>query len=285
MTQLDQFEERVSVNGAELWTTTSGEGSGLVLLHGGPGMSDNLEPLSEMLRDLSTVHRFDQRACGRSNGNSQSQSVESAVDDLELLRIHWNHEKWIVGGHSWGAALSIFYALTYPERVQALLYISGPPFAPLNIKSQAKPRMDRLSELELYEFRSNSNQNDSEAVRRNNHLIWKTDYSDLQKIPDFNVNPTYQYPRNPIVADGLSKSASERISNREIFEEIKQLNFPILIMHGRDDPLPVEGALALSSILRQPTISIIEGVGHLVWKEDEVSTKNILRNFVKSNLI
>jgi len=68
-------EEHVAVDGAELWCATSGHGPGLVLAHGGPGMSDNLGPVAAMVDDLATVHRFDQRACGRSSGQGAGQTV------------------------------------------------------------------------------------------------------------------------------------------------------------------------------------------------------------------
>ena len=64
-------EEAVAVRGATLWTVTTGQGSdAVVLCHGGPGLSDNLEPVASM------------------------------IEDLEALRAHWHHDSWIVGGHS-----------------------------------------------------------------------------------------------------------------------------------------------------------------------------------------
>ena len=116
----------VPVGAATLWTQTSGQGWPLVLCHGGPGMSDNLEPLARMVDDLMTVHRFDQRACGRSTGVGEGQTIVGAVADLEALRAHWGHRRWLVGGHSWGATLALGYALAHPGRVTGLLYLSGP---------------------------------------------------------------------------------------------------------------------------------------------------------------
>jgi hypothetical protein len=68
----------VPVGAATLWTQTSGQGRPLVLCHGGPGMSDNLEPLARMVDGLVTAHRFDQRA------------------GLEALRAHRGHRRWLV---------------------------------------------------------------------------------------------------------------------------------------------------------------------------------------------
>ena len=64
-------------DGVPLWTTTTGTASSLppvVIVHGGPGLWDDYAVLAEMLDDLTVVHRFDQRGCGRS-GPSELQSV------------------------------------------------------------------------------------------------------------------------------------------------------------------------------------------------------------------
>ncbi|MYB95093.1 alpha/beta fold hydrolase [Candidatus Poribacteria bacterium] len=52
-------------------------------------------------------------------------SLISFVDDLEVLRKHFNLERWIVGGHSWGAGLAVAYAVRFPARTIAVLHIAG----------------------------------------------------------------------------------------------------------------------------------------------------------------
>jgi proline iminopeptidase len=58
----------VNVDGARLWTARAGAGPPVVLCHGGPGLCDNLAPVSDLVEDIATVYRFDQRGCGRSGG-------------------------------------------------------------------------------------------------------------------------------------------------------------------------------------------------------------------------
>ena len=114
----------VDVSGAQLWTTVSGTGPAMVLCHGGPGHFDTLGPIADMVKDLVTVYRYDQRASGRSTGMPPF-TVDGFVDDLEELRRHWGIDQLIVGGHSWGANLALAYCLKHPTKVKALVYISG----------------------------------------------------------------------------------------------------------------------------------------------------------------
>src|SRR5205807_8215303 len=55
-------------DGVRPWTTTSGHGPPVVLLNGGPGMADDLLAVASALEDRHTVHRYEQRGCGRSDG-------------------------------------------------------------------------------------------------------------------------------------------------------------------------------------------------------------------------
>jgi molybdenum cofactor cytidylyltransferase len=114
----------VEVEGASLWTATQGGGVPLVLCHGGPGLSDNLGPIAEMVDDLALVHRYDQRGSGRSRSSGPF-DVEAFVADLEALRRRWGHERCLAGGHSWGANLALCYALAHPDRTLGVIYLAG----------------------------------------------------------------------------------------------------------------------------------------------------------------
>ena len=107
--------EQVRAPGATLWTVSGGAGLPAVLCHGGPGLSANLGPVAAMVEGLALVHCYDQRGSGRSRSSGPF-DVASFVADLEALRRHWGHDRWLVGGHSWGANLALFYALRHPDR-------------------------------------------------------------------------------------------------------------------------------------------------------------------------
>ena len=120
------MENYIDINGVKIWTEIKGnkEGPAIVLCNGGPGSSDYLEPVSSMLEDIACVIRFEQRSCGRSTEDYNC-DVERTIEDLEEIRNYYNLSSWVVGGHSWGANLALAYALKYPVKSDALVYISG----------------------------------------------------------------------------------------------------------------------------------------------------------------
>lgn len=107
------------------WTSgTPGASPPVLLLHGGPGLWDYLEPVARMIAPDTVVHRFDQRGCGGSDP-SPVQSMARSVADIEDLRAHWRVSSWIVAGHSFGADLALRYAAEHPARTAKMLYLNG----------------------------------------------------------------------------------------------------------------------------------------------------------------
>jgi proline iminopeptidase len=114
----------LSRDGVSLWTTSGGQGQHIALAHGGPGLWDYLAPLAEELETIATVHRWDQRGGGRSDRVGPF-TVASFMNDMDDVRKSAGVERWVAGGHSWGANLALTYALFHPESVRGVLYIAG----------------------------------------------------------------------------------------------------------------------------------------------------------------
>jgi proline iminopeptidase len=123
----EQQEQFVEVDGAQLWTSRQGEGYPLMLSSGGPGCCDYLAPVAGLMDDLTEVFRWEQRGCGRSEA-VEPYDLTRCLADLEGLRKAFGLERWIIGGHSWGANLALIYALEYPTHTAAVIHLSGTSF-------------------------------------------------------------------------------------------------------------------------------------------------------------
>ena len=120
----EELEEYVVSNDARIWTVVQGSGIPVFLCNGGPGSADYLSPVADMIDDLARVIRFEQRGCGRSDPNPPY-DLETCLVDIENIRKHYRIQKWIIGGHSWGANLALAYALTHQQHVFGLIYLAG----------------------------------------------------------------------------------------------------------------------------------------------------------------
>lgn len=80
--------------------------------------ADTLARLAGMLLEVAQVHRYDQRACGRSLGGPPF-TMGQSLADLEAFRDHWANADGSWAGNSFGAGLALAFALEHPDRVGA----------------------------------------------------------------------------------------------------------------------------------------------------------------------
>ncbi len=99
------------------------KGIPVIVLHGGPG--GGCSPAMRRYFDASKyrVVLFDQRGCGRSEPHASvnRNTTWDLVADIEEIRATLGIEKFIVFGGSWGATLSLIYAISHPEAVRHLV--------------------------------------------------------------------------------------------------------------------------------------------------------------------
>ncbi|TMK85298.1 MAG: alpha/beta hydrolase [Actinobacteria bacterium] len=277
-------EEAVPVRGATLWAATTGKGSeAVVLCHGGPGLSDNLEPVASMIEDLAEVHRFDQRGGGRSTG-SPPFVVNDFIEDLEALRVHWQHDSWIVGGHSWGGWLALLYAIAHPDRVSGLSGIGVPPPPSAFHDKYRSERARRLHDDELAFLdeisakRRNGEVVSPEDERRWLHLLWKTEFADPEKAPDFDRVPLFAFPANQEVNRSVVKDLNHIAATRDLSAEFRTIIAPALFLHGRSDPRPA--AIELIEAMPDSSLVLIPGAGHLPWLENYSAVRDAIRQIL-----
>jgi proline iminopeptidase len=122
-------EARLAVPGGRIWYKVSGAGNGtpVVLLHGGPGFSSYYLKPFEDLGDDRAVIRYDQLGGGKSDRISDTTmfTIEHFVRELDSLRSHLGYQRWHVFGHSWGTILAMEYYRAHPDRVASLTFGSA----------------------------------------------------------------------------------------------------------------------------------------------------------------
>jgi len=95
----------------------------VVVLHGGPGGGCSPAMRRFFDPDVYRIILFDQRGCGRSKPHAsvEANTTWHLVADIERIRSALDIDRWIVFGGSWGATLTLTYALTHPDHVAHLV--------------------------------------------------------------------------------------------------------------------------------------------------------------------
>ena len=153
-----QQEGYVDAHGVRIYYVAFGDGSPLVVVHGGPGA--NHDYFLPWLLPLARAHRLifiDERGSGRSQRlqDASLYTVEAMVEDVEDLRVALNLGKISLLGHSYGGVLAQAYALKYQQNLTHLILNSTfPSTRQMNEvlareKAQMPPaKLARLNQLE-----------------------------------------------------------------------------------------------------------------------------------------
>ena len=277
-------ERRVTANGASIWTATQGSGPPVVLCHGGPGIYDYLEPVASMIDDLVTVHRYDQRGCGRSQDRGPY-DVPTFVDDLDALRAHWGYGKWTVIGHSWGAFLALLYTVKYPERTERLVYVSGTGIDPKWHQEYRKNREAKLPPAERERLRflngRRSTATGAELARINEErtaLLERTEYYDATRLEEL---PRYdRFPINYALNATLNREADRIEKSSELSDQLSRVTVPTLVLDGEGDPRPRWARAQVARLIPNGRHVTIDRAGHEPWVERPEATARALREFL-----
>src|SRR6187399_1397120 len=91
-------------------------------MHGGPGLSDYLEPLADELDGLFPIARYQQRGIEPSLTTGE-RDVARHVEDAAAVLDALGWDQAMIIGHSWGGHLVMHFAVAHPERVHSAVSI------------------------------------------------------------------------------------------------------------------------------------------------------------------
>ncbi|MEO1059031.1 MAG: alpha/beta fold hydrolase [Actinomycetota bacterium] len=258
-------------DGVQLWVECTGDGRGvpLVLCHGGPGLWDYLGPLAGLLDQDRLVVRWDQRGCGRSQGRHGPFTVDGHVADLDAIRTALGIDRWIVGGHSWGASLALRSVLTHPISAAGLLYLSGTGLGRSWHADYTAARRDRLTpeqftrleQLDALDHRTDAQEREWRT------LSWAPDFAarnsalELASI-DARAPWSINWESNTTI-----NGETKRWDHAALLDACTRIAAPTLMLHGAQDPRPPYAIEDVARAIPSAEVRIVDDVGHMPWLE------------------
>jgi proline iminopeptidase len=253
-------------DGCRLWTAETGRGTPLIMRHGGPGLWDMFGSLAATLPGHLRVIRWDQRGCGRSEHRGPFRVARSAAD-LDAVRSHLDLSKTALLGHSWGATLALRYALDHPDRVSALVYVSGTglgwawrePFQRA-IAARLASHRERLDELRAGPR--------TEASDRELAILqWSVDFNDGHAMRHAEQMATPWFGINHDCFAQIWGELHRTWHEAELIDACRSFGVPVLIMDGSADLRPRSAVDSLAAALPNMTRVVLPGAGHVTWLE------------------
>jgi len=213
-----------------------------------PGFGDFLHELGSVARLI----RFDKRGTGMSDPVSGAPSLETRMDDVRAVMDAAGSRRAAFFGVSEGAAMSILFAATHPERVAALIVRSCSP------RTMWAPDFPWGRSADAYEREMNQALRvyaDRDEARRVVRGLGMQTEDAAEAYIDF-----LRSGASPSMLAALY-SMNREIDIRAVLPTVR---VPALVMHGADDQIvPVEVGRYVAQ--RLPTARFVEipEVGHL----------------------
>jgi proline iminopeptidase len=244
-----------------------GEGFPLLLLHGGPGLTDYMGLLDNETGGYRRI-RYQQRGTAPSTLDGPltvARHVADAVAVLDELGV----DRAIVAGHSWGGHLAEQLAVARPDRVAGLLLIDPPGSegdgglgaAVAELEARILPsnraRADALNEYLATHTPTDDDVTEALALR------WPGYYADPPTAPAF--PPTM---RLSLRANGETvASLFGELGNHGFASALAVLRTPTVFLLGAKSPVPNSGGEATAATMPNAEVIVVADAGHLPWHE------------------
>jgi proline iminopeptidase len=286
------------------------EGIPVIFLHGGPGTGCMPAHRRFFDPEIYRIILFDQRGCGKSTPHCsiEENTTWDLVADIEAIRKELTIDKTVLFGGSWGSALALAYAQTYPENVSALIlrgiflcrsqeigwfYQDGTnrlyPDYWQDFIAPVEPgkRSDLVNAY--HELLTSPNELEKMAAARA-WVQWETRCSQLTH------NDTHNSDDHSPAALAMASIENHYFVNDSFFKPNQLLgnmhllaDIPGIIVHGRYDAIcPLENAWELHEAWPLSELDIIPAAGHSAFEPGNVdallhATEKISRMLTEGN--
>ena len=265
------------------WAAWGPEGAPrLVVLHGGPGAHhDYLLPQMLRLAERHDALLYDQRGGGRSKQDTPTPvTAQTQVDDLAHVVDELAPGPLHLVGYSWGGLLALLYALDDTKRAPDSLTLIDP--APISrphravfeaefLRRQQGPAVQALrAELAASGLR----ERDPEAYRQRSFEL---------SVAGYFFDPAKSHDLTPFRVTGrVQQSVWESLGDYDLAPSLGRLACPTLIVHGREDPIPLASSETAAAAIPGARLTVLERCGHVPYVEQPDALWTAVLPFVAS---
>ncbi|WP_029654417.1 alpha/beta fold hydrolase [Marinobacter daepoensis] len=264
----------MSVN---LNSRVSGQGTPLILLHGLFGSLENLGGIGRRLEDSWQIHALDERNHG-SSPHSDVMDYPAMAEDVIAYLDAQSIDKAILLGHSMGGKVAMQVALTYPERVQALIVAD---ISPVTYKPHHDAILEGMQKLDLTGVKTRREADarlaEFVAVEGVRQFLLKN----LERIPaetQSSEDVLFRWRLNLPVIDACYDNLAAAPEGSAPYRG------PVLFIKGADSAyIQDKHRDTIRELFPEAELKVIDGTGHWLHAEKPDDFATLCRDFLKQS--
>ena len=242
----------------------------LLVLHGGPG-ADHCYLLPQLLHlgEKYDLLFYDQRGGGRSRSDARIPVAwRDHVGDLGAIVEEHGLDPLSIVGYSWGAMLGLLYTLEQrgnPQvRAASRLVLINP--APLTTEYRRQFEAEFARRQQSPEIRSLRDELTASGLRENDPPAYRQRAFELS-VAGYFSDPRKATDLTPFrVVGRVQQSVWESLGDFNLIAALTGVRIPSIIIHGRDDPIPLASSREAASALGTNLV-VLDECGHVPYVE------------------
>lgn len=257
----------VPVPGGHIRVSDSGSGPPVLLLHGGPGLSDYTDTLAPELENGYRVVRFQQRGLAPSTTAGPfdvERHVADAIAVLDMLGI----ERACVVGSSWGGHLAMHLVVRHGERFSGLVPID--PLGAVGDGGEAdfgrnlseRVPAELAAQAAEIDARAMAGEGTAEDALKGLSLVWPAYFAEPDAAPPMSVTGI-----SLACYAGTWDSIHDHLAHRTLEEGLPAVRLPAVFVLGAKSPIPHEHGQKSAALIPGARCQIEKDCGHFVWLE------------------
>lgn len=259
----------VTANGIKIFYQQLGSGEDVVLIAGLGADHTTWLTTAHKLSSKFRLTIFDNRGAGQTDSPSGSYtSQQMAKDTLALMQTLGINRAHIVG-HSLGAYIAQYVAITAPEKVNKLVLIGG------------KAYQDTLGKLRRENSIAMMHAAVDKRLRLENSMLWifgEKFLSDTRSVNNY-IQVTFNNPHPQTEAGYLGQAAATL--SHDTRDQLAKIAAKTLILTGQEDiNTPFYHAELLSRQIPHATLQTIPDCGHIPQLEQPRALQQLLQDFL-----
>ncbi|WNG93576.1 adenylate/guanylate cyclase domain-containing protein [Mycobacterium sp. ITM-2016-00318] len=225
----------------------------------------------EQLATFCRVVLFDKAGLGLSDPIPQVRTVDDRVTEIEAVMDAVGFEEAVIFGMSEGGPASAVFAAKRPERTKALILygsyswipigsddVDGDPaelraryYAEGSFDDRYTPTVDQIAKLQ--------------AMTRAGFSQWGTGEMIKSMFPSARSGRQLGMFERMCASPGMIRAAIQSLFRLDIRSLLSSITAPTLVIHARDDPMPVQFGRYLADHIPRAKLLEIEGSDHAPW--------------------